>query len=105
MIFGKKGVTYGLQVPGKQQAPEKAKPSIFGGFAGEDDLAVDRNAAVRAQQGVKRSDAKVRPENNHECTWCVHLPQLMATVCQTPDQKTECMALPHAFLISDVCCR
>ena len=83
MILGKKGVTYGLQVAGKQQVPEKAKPSIFGGFAGEDDLAVDRNAAVRAQQGVKRSDAKVRSDT--QCTWCVHLPQLKAAACKAAD--------------------
>lgn len=61
MILGQKGVTYGLQVQSNQKVPEKkAKPSIFGGFAGEDNLSVDMNAAVRAQQGVKRSDAKVR---------------------------------------------
>jgi hypothetical protein len=59
MIVGKKGVTYGLQVTSNQKATAKAKPSIFGACTGEDDLSSDMNAAVRAQQGVKRSDAKV----------------------------------------------
>lgn len=59
MIIGTKGATYGLQSKGNQKQQQKAKPSIFGGFDGEEDHTFDKNAAVRAQQGVKRSDAKV----------------------------------------------
>jgi hypothetical protein len=60
MIIGKKGVTYGLQAAGRKSSEQaRSKPSVFGSFEGEDALAADKNAAVRAQQGVKRSDAKV----------------------------------------------
>lgn len=58
-IVGQKGVKYGLQAPAAAKKAQKTK----GMFAGSDDEADtdvnDLNAAVRAQQGVKRSDAKV----------------------------------------------
>jgi hypothetical protein len=56
-IVGEKGVKYGLQAP--KNASKKGKLAMFGGSDDEDEQPTDRNAAIRAQQGVKRSDAKV----------------------------------------------
>lgn len=58
-VIGQKGVTYGLQAaPAAKKAPQR-KPSMFGNADDDDELANDRNAAIRAQQGVKRGDARV----------------------------------------------
>jgi hypothetical protein len=56
-LVGQQGVKYGLQAPATSKKALKTKAL----FAGSDDDADvnDLNAAVRAQQGVKRSDAKV----------------------------------------------
>lgn len=57
-VIGQKGVKYGLQ-PAAAKQPANRKPSMFGNAEDDDELANDRNAAVRAQQGVKRGDARV----------------------------------------------
>lgn len=57
-VIGQKGVTYGLQ-PAPAKKPAQRKPSMFGDDIDDDELTNDRNAAIRAQQGVKRGDAKV----------------------------------------------
>ena len=59
-IVGEKGVQYGLQArKGADAAPKKQSLAMFGGSDDEEEIAPDRNAAIRAQQGTKRSDAKV----------------------------------------------
>lgn len=64
-IVGEKGVTYGLQTA-QDAAKKKKKLAVFGGSEDdEDEQPMDRNAAFRAQQGVKRSDAKVRSNYLH----------------------------------------
>jgi hypothetical protein len=55
---GEHGVKYGLQAPKAQPKKPQGKLVMFQG-SDEEDEAADRNAAVRAQQGVKRSQAKV----------------------------------------------
>ena len=64
-IVGHAGVQYGLQAPAAAPAAKHATGSARGKLAmfqgsDEEDEASDRNAAVRAQQGIKRSQAKVR---------------------------------------------
>eukprot|EP00892_Ulva_mutabilis_P007341 jgi/Ulvmu1/497/UM001_0505.1 len=58
-VIGQKGVKYGLQ-SAPATKPAQRKPSMFGNDDDEDSLANDRNAAIRAQQGVKRGDARVK---------------------------------------------
>lgn len=61
-VVGQQGVKYGLQAPAAtQEGKPKKKVGMFAGSDDDEDAAAqDMNAAVRAQQGVKRADAQVR---------------------------------------------
>lgn len=89
-VIGQKGVSYGLQ-PAPAKKPAQRKPSMFGNDDDDDDLANDRNAVIRAQQGVKRGDAKVCAHG--------HLPSCTPSWASDQQSTTETIHLVHiAFL-------